>query len=90
MSAIACDHAGIDLKPAVIAVLDELGIPYEKINLDAVMREADRRYALQSGGLYALAMLEWAESYYSCQIMEQTEAAAGNGGCNFIQDNNSS
>ena len=28
MIAIACDHAGIDLKPAVIAVLDELGIPY--------------------------------------------------------------
>ena len=26
--AIACDHAGIDLKPAVIAVLDELEIPY--------------------------------------------------------------
>ena len=29
MIAIACDHAGIDLKPAVIAVLDELGIPYQ-------------------------------------------------------------
>ena len=29
MIAIACDHAGIDLKPAVIAVLDELGIPYK-------------------------------------------------------------
>ena len=28
MIAIACDHAGIDLKPAVIAVLEELGIPY--------------------------------------------------------------
>ena len=28
MIAIACDHAGIDLKPAVTAVLDELGIPY--------------------------------------------------------------
>ena len=28
MIAIACDHAGIDLKPAVISVLDELGIPY--------------------------------------------------------------
>ena len=28
MIAIACDHAGIDLKPHVIAVLDELGIPY--------------------------------------------------------------
>ena len=28
MIAIACDHAGIDLKPAVIAVLDELDIPY--------------------------------------------------------------
>lgn len=28
MIAIACDHAGIDLKPAVIAVLDELEIPY--------------------------------------------------------------
>ena len=28
MIAIACDHAGIDLKPPVIAVLDELGIPY--------------------------------------------------------------
>jgi len=29
MIAIACDHAGIDLKPAVIAVLDELGIIYK-------------------------------------------------------------
>ena len=28
MIAIACDHAGIDLKPAVIAVLEELDIPY--------------------------------------------------------------
>ena len=28
MIAIACDHAGIDLKPHVIAVLEELGIPY--------------------------------------------------------------
>ncbi len=28
MIAIACDHAGIDLKPAVIAVLDELGFDY--------------------------------------------------------------
>ena len=27
--AVACDHAGIDLKPSVIAVLDELGIAYE-------------------------------------------------------------
>ena len=29
MIAIACDHAGIDLKPTVISVLDELGIPYK-------------------------------------------------------------
>jgi len=29
MIAIACDHAGIDLKPAVITVLDGLGIPYK-------------------------------------------------------------
>ncbi len=29
MIAIACDHAGIDLKPHVIAVLDELGIAYK-------------------------------------------------------------
>ncbi len=29
MIAIACDHAGIDLKPAVLAVLDGLGIPYK-------------------------------------------------------------
>ena len=28
MIAIACDHAGISLKPSVIAVLDELNIPY--------------------------------------------------------------
>lgn len=28
MIAIACDHAGIDLKPAIIAVLDELGFEY--------------------------------------------------------------
>ena len=69
---------------------DEFGIPYEEISSDAVMREADRRYALQNGGLYALALLEWAESYDSRQTMKQTEAAAGNGGCNSIQDNNSS
>lgn len=29
MIAIACDHAGIDLKPHVISVLDSLGIPYK-------------------------------------------------------------
>jgi ribose 5-phosphate isomerase B len=29
MIAIACDHAGIDLKPTVISVLEELGIPYK-------------------------------------------------------------
>ncbi len=29
MIAIACDHAGIDLKPHVIAVLEELGLPYQ-------------------------------------------------------------
>lgn len=29
MIAIACDHAGIDLKPAVIEVLDELGLAYK-------------------------------------------------------------
>ncbi len=29
MIAIACDHAGIDLKPYVIAVLDELGLSYQ-------------------------------------------------------------
>ena len=27
--AIGCDHAGIDLKPHVIAVLEELGLPYQ-------------------------------------------------------------
>lgn len=69
---------------------DELGIPYEKINLDAVTREADRHYALMHGGLYAVAMLEWAETYYSRQTMEQTEAAAEDGGCNSIHNNNSS
>ena len=34
MIAIACDHAGIDLKPHVIAVLDELGIPYTLKDVD--------------------------------------------------------
>ena len=28
MIAIGCDHAGIDLKPAVIEVLEELNLPY--------------------------------------------------------------
>lgn len=28
MIALGCDHAGIDLKPSVIEVLDELGLPY--------------------------------------------------------------
>lgn len=28
MIAIACDHAGIDLKPAIIEVLNELGLEY--------------------------------------------------------------
>ena len=31
MIAIACDHAGIDLKPAVIDVLNELGLEYEDL-----------------------------------------------------------
>ena len=31
MIAIACDHAGIDLKPAVIEVLDELGLEYKDL-----------------------------------------------------------
>ena len=31
MIAIACDHAGIDLKPAVIEVLDELGLSYKDL-----------------------------------------------------------
>lgn len=31
MIAIACDHAGIDLKPAVIEVLDELGLAYRDL-----------------------------------------------------------
>ncbi|MDD3212941.1 MAG: ribose 5-phosphate isomerase B [Eubacteriales bacterium] len=29
MIAIGCDHAGIDLKPHVIAVLEEMGLPYK-------------------------------------------------------------
>ncbi len=29
MIALACDHAGFDLKPAIIAVLDELGMEYK-------------------------------------------------------------
>lgn len=29
MIAIGCDHAGIDLKPAVIEVLEELKLPYQ-------------------------------------------------------------
>jgi ribose 5-phosphate isomerase B len=29
MIAIGCDHAGIDLKPSVIEVLEELGLPYK-------------------------------------------------------------
>ena len=33
--AIACDHAGIDLKPHVIAVLDELGIPYKDLGTNS-------------------------------------------------------
>ena len=35
MIAIACDHAGIDLKPHVIAVLDELGIPYKDLGTNS-------------------------------------------------------
>ncbi len=29
MIAIACDHAGFELKPHVLAVLEELGLPYQ-------------------------------------------------------------
>ncbi len=29
MIAIGCDHTGIDLKPSVLEVLDEIGIPYK-------------------------------------------------------------
>ena len=35
MIANACDHAGIDLKPHVIAVLDELGIPYKDLGTNS-------------------------------------------------------
>ena len=35
MIAIACDHAGIDLKPHVIAVLDELGLPYKDLGTNS-------------------------------------------------------
>jgi len=31
MIAIGCDHAGIDLKPHIIAVLEELGLPYKDV-----------------------------------------------------------
>lgn len=31
MIAIGCDHAGIDLKPSVIEVLDELGLSYKDV-----------------------------------------------------------
>ena len=44
MIAIACDHAGIDLKPHVIAVLDELGIPINRFHeykeLPALVQQA--------------------------------------------------
>ena len=29
MIAVACDHTGIDLKPAVLEALEELGLPYK-------------------------------------------------------------
>ena len=29
MIAVACDHTGIDLKPSVLEVLDEMGLPYK-------------------------------------------------------------
>lgn len=31
MLALACDHGGIDLKPAVIEVLDEMGVEYQDL-----------------------------------------------------------
>lgn len=35
MIALACDHAGIDLKPHVIAVLNELGLAYQDFGTDS-------------------------------------------------------
>ena len=55
MIAIACDHAGIDLKPAVIAVLDELDIPYKDFgththeSVDYPVYGARAAYAVSSG-----------------------------------------
>lgn len=38
MIAIACDHAGIDLKPYVIEVCEELGLPYQDFGTNSVQR----------------------------------------------------
>ncbi len=35
MIAIACDHAGFDLKPHVIAVLEEMGLPYKDLGTNS-------------------------------------------------------
>ena len=35
MIAIGCDHAGFDLKPHVIQVLEELGLPYRDFGTDS-------------------------------------------------------
>ena len=35
MIAIGCDHAGFDLKPHVIQVLEELGLPYLDLGTDS-------------------------------------------------------
>ena len=55
MIAIACDHAGIDLKPHVIAVLEELGIPYTDFgthtreSVDYTLYGARAAHAVASG-----------------------------------------
>lgn len=38
MIALACDHAGYPLKPHVIAVLDELGLPYQDFGVNSTER----------------------------------------------------
>lgn len=55
MIAIGCDHAGIDLKPAVIEVLDELGLDYKDFgtydhqSVDYPVYGAKAAYAVAGG-----------------------------------------
>ena len=68
---------------------DALGIPYEDIDFEKLAWEIEKRLAFQSGELYAFALYEWTNLYFSKRT-DKSDAAAEEKDCGFsIQPNNS-